>query len=200
MEGTVKFFLTGIDKKTGENQNYGFINVTEKNGESKDVFFHKYFGGEYYVENGAIKHRRWEEGEPGFIPASGDLVEFEYEKGDRGLRATRWGSVMSYNNAKRELEAMDCYRLIKRVGTQKPHPKFKRDNVIRNELLWEGRDIGDVQRKFPAEDYPVRSETGYYIFFQQLVNGQFVDIENDPRLAWIELEADAEVDELVDAI
>ena len=131
--GTVKFF------DSRDNKRYGFI-VVDGGGE---IFFH-FNDGENITTNktkpsfcaGKVKRD----------PVKGDRIIFERRPGSKGAKASPWAFAGEGAQIRPTIASAQMYRVYEQYFT------FfgGEEHLDKPKILWEGRDILDLCRKYPV--------------------------------------------------
>lgn len=165
--------FTGIVKHFDGEKKFGFITFKDT-----EVFFHMSFGGIMACLNG----------EPEFVkcglerePKSGETLLFEYDKGPRGYRATKWAYPESLALAQKQVGLRQTYRLVMRKGRVSTGTRLYNPINAKYNVLWEGHDIDDLRKKFPKADYPIHDEEFEALYFKLFMDGSWTDTLTDPR-------------------
>lgn len=155
-EGVVATF---IEKP---NNSFGFMNVVDEEGKTVSVFFHPAYSGTFICNGGP---------DPVFIhtpvqkPKRGDRVFVAYNQGEKGLRATAWAFVESFEQADSDCNKRLKYRIYYRNGFVR-HSKLYSDSTAVYKVLWEGNDLVELRNRYPKTLYPVHDEDQSALTFQ----------------------------------
>lgn len=167
--GKVKFFNNREDKR------YGFIASG-----NESFFFHINQRVELLCEGGDVPLQMPHYEAP--EPKQGDCVAFEEGKDSQGRsRAVWWTTLEDFNNVKQLINGRATFRLMRRQG-RKPLSRLHNGSEYGHPMaVWTGQDLSDLRKKYPRSMYPLHNREHSALFFEELVNEEWVSCEEDVR-------------------